>query len=139
MISGAVAGRPTPLPGPYVPNCLSVLATNTGPGTLPVIFLGFWDQGGISNHLNRTVSVSLKQAEDAQSQPTKATQYRIDDKSANPLALYHRMGSPAVPSPEQRELLLSSSEVAPKTVSISSEGVVTVTMPPNSAVMLVLQ
>ena len=87
----AVAGRPTPLPGPFVPNCISALATTSGPGALPAVFLGFWDQGGISNHLNRSVTVSLKQAANPLLRlplPKEATQYRIDGTNANPLGLY---------------------------------------------------
>ena len=43
----------------------------------------------------------------------RATQYRIDDRSANPLRLYHAMGSPADPTPDQRRLLMAASEVTP--------------------------
>ena len=136
MVSGSVAGRPEPLPGPFVPNCLSALATSDGGGgAFPVVFLGLWDQGGEGNHLNRSVTVSLKRPT-SMAQPKTALQYRIDDKSANPLGLYHVMGSPASPSVEQRQQLMAASKVVPVALPVSSEGTVTVLMTPNSAVMV---
>ena len=48
------------------------------------------------------------------------------------------MGSPAVPTPDQRAQLMAASVVAPTTVPVSSEGLVTIMMQPNSAVLLVL-
>ena len=61
--------------------------------------------------------------------------FRIDVESANPLGLYHIMGSPAVPTADQRFQLMAASEVQPVPVPISN-GSVTVVMPPNSAVMI---
>ena len=68
--------------------------------------------------------------------PTTALQYRIDSESANPLGLYHVMGSLPVPSAEQRRQLMAESVVKPTPVAVSSEGSITVLMPPNSAVMV---
>ena len=65
-----------------------------------------------------------------------ASTHRIDDMHANPLGRYHKMGSPARPSAEQRQELLAASAVTPVPVKVSSGGSVTVLMPPNSAVVL---
>jgi hypothetical protein len=46
------------------------------------------------------------------------------------------MGSPPVPSAQQRQELMAVSEITPVPVQVSSEGTVTVLMPPNSAVMV---
>ena len=141
MISGSIDGRPTPLPGPYVLNCVSALATVASIGAPPVVFLAFWDQGGVGNHVDRAVKVSLTRDSGgiwaaAAAAATTVMVYRIDDMHANAVGVYREMGSPAVPTTEQRQQLMSASEVQPVPVPVASDGSVTVVMSPNSAVML---
>ena len=83
--------------------------------------------------------------------PSKVTEYRIDESHANPLAAWEAMGSPDEPTAEQLKQLIDASVVHPEPLALHREAVqggphregaraatvATVTMPPNSAVVLV--
>ena len=118
---------------------MSAFATAAAAGAPPSVFLGFWDQGGDANHVNRSVSVQLKQGVDsAFVQPTKATIYLIDDSSVNPYSTWVAMGSPDVPSPAQLQQLIGASEVKGERIAVSA-GKATVMMQPNSAVLVAFE
>jgi hypothetical protein len=101
----------------------------------PSVFLSFWENGGPPSYRdNRTVTVAVKGA----TPPSQATEYRIDEEHANPLAAWQAMGRPNGPSAAQLKVLVAASEVTPVPLVLSI-GTVTVTMSPNSAVVVVFK
>ena len=67
---------------------------------------------------------------------TQATEDRIDEEHANPVAAWRAMGSPAVPSEAQIASLTAASEVRPTSLKVA-DGTVTIDMASNSAVVVV--
>ena len=91
---------------------------------------------------NRTVTIKTAAAQGGGNQqrgslPSKATEYRIDEDHANPLAAWEAMGSPDEPSAAQLEALVAASVVAPAALEVAVDGSVAVAMGPNSAVVVV--
>ena len=70
-------------------------------------------------------------------QQKTAMEYRIDKDHANAHAHWQAMGSPPKPSPKQVEALIKASQVVPTQVTLATDGSTTVSMGPNSAVVLV--
>ena len=101
----------------------------------PSVFLSFWENGGpVSYRDNRTVTVAVKGG----TTPSQATEYRIDEEHANPLAAWQAMGRPNGPSVAQLKVLVAASEVTPVPLAVSN-GAVAITMGPNSAVAVVFK
>ena len=106
-------------------------------GGQPSVFLSFWENGGPASYRdNRTVTLAVKQG--SRAAPSQATEYRIDEGHANPLAEWQAMGRPNGPSAAQLEALVAASEVTPVALVVSN-GAVKVTMGPNSAVVVVFK
>ena len=115
---------------------ISAFATVHEAGGQPSVFLSFWENGGPPSYRdNRTVTVAVK----GRAAPSHATEYRIDEDHANPLAEWQAMGRPNGPSAAQLKALVAASEVTPTALVVSNGGAVTVTMGPNSAVVVVFK
>lgn len=108
--------------------------TTTGP---PSVFLSFWENGGPDFYRdNRSVTVKLGGGNGGAPLFSVATEYRIDESHANPLAQWIAMGSPDKLTQAQVKQLVSASVVQPTTLDVIN-GAVTVEMVPNSAVCIV--
>ena len=111
-------------------------------GGPPSVFLSFWENGGPDSYRNnRSVTVRLlsDQGDNANGlrlSYTKATEYRIDEAHANPLASWVAMGSPVDLSQAQVKQLMAASAVKPATLDLVSNAI-TVVLPPNSASVIV--
>ena len=113
---------------------ISAFATLKDKQGLPSVFLSFWENGGPDSYRdNRSVTIKLKGAGGAA--PTKAMEYRIDEGHANPLAAWQAMGSPDEPTQDQLDKLVAASVVKPAELEVA-DGAITLTMPPNSAVVV---
>ena len=129
---------PTEVTQPRTPTAnaslISAFATLKDKQGLPSVFLSFWENGGPDFYRdNRSVTIKLKGAGGAA--PTKAMEYRIDEEHANPLAAWQAMGSPDEPTQDQLDQLVKASVVKPTELEVT-DGAVTLTMPPNSAVVV---
>lgn len=113
---------------------VSAFATVKAAGSPPTVFISFWENGGSDMaQLNRSVTITIDGAAVMQ-----ATEYRIDEDHANPLRAWQAMGAPDVPSESQLDELVEASQVKPVVVNVTS-GTCTVSLSPNSAVVLVFK
>jgi xylan 1,4-beta-xylosidase len=100
------------------------------------VFLSFWSQNG--TEAERTVALIFSGIPlDHSTVPEYATEYRIDATHANPHAQWVSMGSPRKPTQAQIAELVQASEVVPSRVRLHNDTSLTVSMGPNSAVLLV--
>jgi len=106
----------------------------------PAVFLSNWQNGGPSSYLrNRSVTVTLTGGTEA---PTRATEYRIDEDHCNLLRIWKQQGEPSSPSAQQLAELQAATQVEGREIPLSGAtndgtGTVTVSLPPNSAVVVV--
>lgn len=131
---------PAVVSGPANSNASLVTAfatvNGTGAAEQPVVFLSFWENGGPPEYqIDRTVTVTAKGRNGMAA--ASGTVYRIDYDHANPLKAWQAMGSPANPTAAQLEQLGQASRVMPEVMAVSTTGSCTLTLPPNSAAVLV--
>ena len=146
-MKGVTSGSSLPPPVPKMNGTrISALATimsrngsEEGVGGTVAVFLSFWS---ITNEeKNRTVSVTFNGMDSSMSSAAAvAMEYRIDLDHANSKSEWVRMGSPSTPTKEQIKILIESSRVIPTALNATEKkGVFIVNMPPNSAVVIVLE
>jgi xylan 1,4-beta-xylosidase len=99
------------------------------------VFLSYWSNTGLES--NRSVSVSFKGMATSFLSSKTATEYRIDINHANAIRSWRDMGSPQKPTTNQIEKLISASKVIPATIKLNDDFSTTVTMNPNSAVVII--
>jgi xylan 1,4-beta-xylosidase len=131
---------PPPPPGTHY-QAVSALATtnSSAPGASVQVFLSHWANAiGGNGTEPRTAKVRLRHGSGAA--PIKATVWRIDEQNANPQAAWQKMGSPAVPTQDQLAQLHAASALAPVATPVTAASATlstaTVSMPPNSAVLV---
>lgn len=124
-------------PVPYDGNAVTAFATQSATGDETAVFLGYWSNSAAGTFtVDRTVTIQLA----GHTGPTSATEYRIDRQHANPAKAWRAMGSPAVPSQQQLDELVQSSEVEPTALTlIDGKPSTTVNMTNNSAVLIVFK
>merc|ERR1712232_1095347 len=127
---GTVSGSATAPPPPGTGTRISAFATRDGNGSKPVsCFLSYWSTK--KDDKTRIVRVSVDGP-----LPQKAIMRRIAPQHADILTPWKQMGSPPHPTPAQIDELMKASEVIAEDATIASDGSVTVSLSPNTAVVL---
>ena len=130
--SGSSTAPPPPAPAPAPGAAVSALATMNGSDTSSLrLFLGLWSAAGVDNPVsNTTVEVSLHGLHFSD-----AKEWRIDSTHANAHTAWVAMHGQGKANAEQLAALIAASVVHPCALA-ATDGVLTVTLETNSAVVL---